>query len=196
MSAFLALLQDMSYSSITVQDILDRSGYSRGSFYSNFRDKDDLLRHTFDTEVTLCVKENVAFIPGYKSKHYQSRNTDSKKADMENHVYSILVKYYEHVYHSRSFFKLLYEKKMPGYSLLDFGSAVYEGLKEHYRLKSVTPCEGIDEDLYTYFCAHEIVTFISYWAENNFKYSPQYMAEQIFKIVMPLIPGFSAMMAE
>ncbi len=39
----------------TVEDICDRAGFTRGAFYSNFADKDDLLRALIDREHTRLV---------------------------------------------------------------------------------------------------------------------------------------------
>jgi AcrR family transcriptional regulator len=41
--ALIALMQEQSFESITVQQVLDRAGVSRSTFYSHYRDKDDLF---------------------------------------------------------------------------------------------------------------------------------------------------------
>lgn len=41
--ALLALMQEKQFENITVQEILDRAGIGRSTFYSHYRDKDDLF---------------------------------------------------------------------------------------------------------------------------------------------------------
>jgi AcrR family transcriptional regulator len=41
--ALLALMREKPFESITVQEILDRAGIGRSTFYSHYRDKDDLF---------------------------------------------------------------------------------------------------------------------------------------------------------
>jgi AcrR family transcriptional regulator len=44
--ALIALMQEKDFASIRVQDVLDRAGVGRSTFYEHFKDKDDL----FDSE--------------------------------------------------------------------------------------------------------------------------------------------------
>lgn len=41
--AMIALMQEQPFHTITVQQVLDRAGVSRSTFYSHYRDKDDLF---------------------------------------------------------------------------------------------------------------------------------------------------------
>lgn len=41
--ALVALIQEKPFDAITVQDVLDRAGVSRSTFYAHFRDKEDLF---------------------------------------------------------------------------------------------------------------------------------------------------------
>ncbi len=43
-NALMRLLEDTSYSDITVRQLMEESGYSRGTFYINFKSKEEVLR--------------------------------------------------------------------------------------------------------------------------------------------------------
>jgi AcrR family transcriptional regulator len=53
--ALYGLIVERGYDSITVQQIIDRAGVARSSFYAHFRDKDDLLISGFSVEVSDAI---------------------------------------------------------------------------------------------------------------------------------------------
>lgn len=46
--ALVALVQERAFESITVQDVLDRAGVARSTFYAHYQDKDDLFQSDAD----------------------------------------------------------------------------------------------------------------------------------------------------
>lgn len=46
--ALIELIQERAYDEITVQQILDRAGVGRATFYAHYRNKDDALHSAFD----------------------------------------------------------------------------------------------------------------------------------------------------
>src|SRR5581483_6819484 len=46
--ALIALLIEKSFDAVTVQDVLDRAGVSRSTFYAHYRDKNDLFLSDVD----------------------------------------------------------------------------------------------------------------------------------------------------
>jgi AcrR family transcriptional regulator len=60
--AWVALILEKPFDSITVQEVLDRAGVSRSTFYGHYRDKNDLLISGFDEGLhvmsMLLVRQN------------------------------------------------------------------------------------------------------------------------------------------
>jgi len=52
--ALVALLQEKNFDDITVQDVLDRAGVGRSTFYVHYRDKTDLLLSDVEDFFELC----------------------------------------------------------------------------------------------------------------------------------------------
>ena len=47
-AAFVQLMREKGYSAITVSDLIERANIGRSTFYSHYRDKDDLFVHELD----------------------------------------------------------------------------------------------------------------------------------------------------
>ena len=81
-NALLELCDEKPLAKLIVQDIIDKSGASRQTFYNHFRDKNDLITWTYCT-----------YIIG-----------DFQSADMKNGFYDYLCKTQEHCVKYRNFF--------------------------------------------------------------------------------------------
>lgn len=57
-AALLALIAEKGYDAVTVQDVLERAGVARSSFYAHFRDKEDLLLAGY-ADVAAAEDENL-----------------------------------------------------------------------------------------------------------------------------------------
>lgn len=59
-NALISVIEEKGYDAVSVSDIVRRADLNRSTFYTHYKDKQDLLRHTFQAilaELTEKVKE-------------------------------------------------------------------------------------------------------------------------------------------
>ena len=56
--ALLELLEDHEYEDISIQDIVDKAGFSRMAYYRNFKSKDEVIDYALDNAFNTFVKES------------------------------------------------------------------------------------------------------------------------------------------
>lgn len=89
--ALISLISEKNYESITVQQILDRAGVGRSTFYTHFRDKDELLVMGF-----AHLRETL--------RHVQ---TKAPAADSPEKVIGFSLAMFEHLYEYRHEWRIL-----------------------------------------------------------------------------------------
>lgn len=89
--ALISLISEKNYESITVQHILDRAGVGRSTFYTHFRDKDELL------------------VMGFEHLREMLRNikTETPAADSPEKVIAFSLAMFEHLYEYRDEWRAL-----------------------------------------------------------------------------------------
>ena len=55
--ALIELLEDHEYEDISIQDIVDRAGFSRMAYYRNFKNKDEVIDYALDNLFNGFIKE-------------------------------------------------------------------------------------------------------------------------------------------
>ena len=170
-NAFVALLEDCPYQEITTQSVIERSDYSKGTFYAHFKDKEDLAQQIIQDEVDVCVSCNT---------HYLSEIKENGGADeLLKYVNPGTLAYFEHVYQHRALYRLIAENKFPEASLssmADMNARQYMDVFHPGELEP--PYDKLNWELFTYQTSHLYMQYIAYWVSHKFEFSPQYMAEQ------------------
>ena len=168
--AFKECLKTQDYNSISVSDLLEKSGISRSTFYSHFKSKDDVLK-------ALCneIFDHV-FAPT------QIKESDHDFSSSSSFDYSRMI---THV-----FYHFYDEQELIREILVSGGASIFmETLKERtYPLFSACIKShiyykyGIPEEIQIHQISESFVSLIRYYVESGCKISPEELMETFNKL--------------
>lgn len=153
--ALIALMQERNFHDITVQDVLDRAGISRSTFYVHYSDKDDLLLS--DIEDFL---ENVSTVLKRKSAN-PKRLLPVKEL-------------FAHIRDARE----LYAAFVKSGKIHDFralGQGVFaRSIEERLRISAVQQ-DPISRSAYAHALAGSFFSLLEWWMDKGMKADPKEM---------------------
>lgn len=180
-AALIALVRTTPYSKITVQNIIDRSQYSKGTFYSHFSDKDDLLKQMIDDEVSRYVYYTTTRV-------LEQKDMQHTIAEIRNSIVLGLEDFFFHVYQNQEFYRCIAAHSFPGVTFNTLAQMNYEKVSLMFTLTAQPPYEKLDMDMYLHQCCHTYMQYVKYWVDHEFAQSPKYMVEQAVMLLRTSIP--------
>ncbi|GAA0319910.1 TetR/AcrR family transcriptional regulator [Oceanobacillus sp. FSL W7-1293] len=167
--ALLELMQQKHYEQITVTDIVDYADYNRATFYRHYNQKADLVKEIITAQTNGLIQ---AFRVPYKKNNYIHLNALAPS--------EIVI--FNHILENKHFYGLWKEfEAIPGF-YETFLESITEFFKQDINL--ITPYhDGLNNNMYTSFYAYGILGIILDWIKNDFEQSPDYMANQLCKII-------------
>ena len=156
-AAFVELLKEKGYSAITVSDIIERANIGRSTFYSHFRDKDDLFVNELDR-----VIESLS---GRTSKH-------------EGMPFFPSLELFRHVGEEYELYKALVWT--PGIDLLIKHLQKSLSQRIEQALQKSQESFEIPQPILATFIAGSFLTLLKWWLENKMTHSPEEM-DSIFR---------------
>ncbi len=165
--ALIDLMVEKRYDTIAVQHIIDRAGVGRSTFYSHYRDKDDLLLSGFE----IMLKEFSAFITMDDSGELQITSALElfKHVQENHHRFKALTR--------GRVIDMLFEKGQ------DYWSRRFED-----QFKSSLPEERKPEiplAVVSNYVAGTFLTLLKWWLNNDMLYSPERMDQMFRQLVIP-----------
>lgn len=159
--AFVALLREKGYSAITVSDIIDRANIGRSTFYSHYRDKDDLFVNELDRVIEVLShripeQEEMPFFPSLGLFRHVGEEYDLYKALIWTPGIDLLIKYMQ---------KSLSQR-------------VERGLQNQGKNFEV-PIPVLAN-----FITGSFLTLLKWWLESKMVYSPQQMDDMFKKLTL------------
>ena len=166
--ALVSLILEKGYQKITIQDIIDRANVGRSTFYSHYRDKDDLLLSGFE-----------------ELAHDLHRHTRSPDTTADDHG---------HLLHSLEFFVHASDNKELYIAMADSGGGdlILDIARLHmqnhieYHLNQMPSIgDEIPIPVITNFLAGSLLSLITWWLEQSLPYSSEEMNEMFKALAMP-----------
>jgi AcrR family transcriptional regulator len=156
-AALVELIREKEYNTITVSDIIDRANVGRSTFYTHFRDKDDLFVGELDRVIELLSQripnqEEMPYFPSLGLFRHVGEEYQLYKSLLWGPGIDLLIKHMQ---------KSLSKRIEQG--LLESGQEF-----------------NIPIPILANFIAGSFLTLLQWWLENKMVYSPEEM-DKIFK---------------
>ncbi len=167
--ALIDLMVEKRYDTITVQHIIDRAGVGRSTFYSHYRDKDDLLLSGFET----MLKEFSAFITMDDSGELQITSA---------------LELFKHVQENHHRFRALTRGRV--IDMLFEKGQVYWSARFEAQFKHVLPDSRdhkVPLPVVSNYVAGTFLTLLKWWLNNDMVYSPEQMDQMFRALVIPSV---------
>ena len=173
--ACIALILEKGYEAVTIQDILDRANVGRSTFYSHYRDKEDLLMSRFKA-LQQAVEEHARLL-------LEQESLEKLDPHVITNLPMMMLKYVEH---EHRLFKALLGKHSNGSHfnyqreyLLKYARVIFKRVAKNplkpYEL------EGVSQSTVSLF-----LSLLVWWIDSDMPCS----TEDLFALIMRLIePG-------
>jgi AcrR family transcriptional regulator len=166
-TALIGLIQEKHYDSITVQDIIDRANVGRSTFYTHFRDKEDVLVGDWKRFLDMMV----GFI------------------DFDKAASGRFVPIRELMLHLKEYHSLYRALAKSGKSerLFTVGVAYLTERIEAKIAPAIArkPAPSVPPGICSYYLAIQIFAFLRWWLDQNMPYSPEEMDKMFHELIGP-----------
>ena len=166
--ALVSLILEKGFQKITVQDIIDRANVGRSTFYSHFRDKEDLLFTGFDE------------LAHDLNRHMRSQNATDES---QGHLLHSL-EFFIHADNNKELYMAMTESG-GGELLLEIGRQHMHNHIESHLNQFPSIGEEIPLPVITNFLAGSLLTMIIWWLEQKMPYTPEQMDDMFNALAMP-----------
>ncbi|NUU78045.1 TetR/AcrR family transcriptional regulator [Paenibacillus xylanilyticus] len=165
--ALIHLMQKHAFKEISITDIVQRADLNRGTFYRHYQYKEDLFNEIIDDVIQDLV---TSF-----RKPYQGMK-EFEVGLMPSSAITI----FEHVHQHAQFYTLVVKSEASS----NFQRMICDVLRDLslQDLNHIFP-QHINPELLASYQSHAIFGMILEWIRQDFKHSPVYMAEELFKII-------------
>lgn len=164
--SLLVLLQQKKFDDISITNIVQHANINRGTFYNHYQNKKDLLIEVIDGIISDLI---VAFRKPYQNmKPFVISDLSPSDIMLFNNVYK----------HSISYVSFVNSSILP-----EFENRLIREIKDVYLKELRVYNSKMNSEWIAGYFAYGIVGMILEWVREDFKYSTQYMNEQLLELM-------------
>ncbi|MBU5353322.1 TetR/AcrR family transcriptional regulator [Paenibacillus barcinonensis] len=165
--ALLQLMQKNTFKEISISDIVQQADLNRGTFYRHYQYKEDLFN-----EILHDVTQDL--VTSFRKPY------EGMKEFQVGLMPSSAIAIFEHVHQHAQFYTLVVQSEASS----SFQRMICDVLRDLslQDLNHIFP-PHINPELLASYQSHAIFGMIMEWIRQDFKHSPAYMAEELFKII-------------
>lgn len=166
--ALVELIIEKGYDKVTVQDIVDRANIGKSTFYSHFKDKEDLFLRGFEILWSM----------------FETQFTEKSHETMEIWDISLIV--FQHAQNYINVYKALVGKA--GGGLMSATMHKYLSLLMHNSLKlKWDEQKKVPLDLVEHHLAISLIASLTWWVDHDLSYSAEHMNSIYRQLTQPAI---------
>lgn len=165
--ALLHLMQKHPFKEISISDIVQKADLNRGTFYRHYQYKEDLFN-----EILHDVTQDL--VTSFRKPY------EGMQEFQVDRMPSSAITIFEHVHQHAQFYTLVVKSEASS----SFQRMICDVLRDLslQDLNHIFP-PHINPELLASYQSHAIFGMIMEWIRQDFKHSPTYMAEELFKII-------------
>lgn len=162
--ALLALLEDKALRELSITEVAKKAKCNRVTFYAHYKDLNELLAAIFDDYLHGLVE--------YFRKSFQHLGRFSSK-DIQRHL-----PVFEYIYQNQPIFSLIIKGEVLPGSQNQFCESLVQVSTTELALEGEHKLE-MEIPALNYYLVYGMLGFFIYWIKEDFKDSPETMAEKI-----------------
>ncbi|WP_366290731.1 TetR/AcrR family transcriptional regulator [Paenibacillus sp. AN1007] len=161
------MMQQRNFKEISISDIVQQADLNRGTFYRHYQYKEDLFN-----EILHDVTQDL--VTSFRKPY------EGMKEFQVGRMPSSAITIFEHVHQHAQFYTLVVQSEASS----SFQRMICDVLRDLslQDLNHIFP-PHINHELLASYQSHAIFGMIMEWIRQDFKHSPAYMAEELFKII-------------
>ncbi len=180
--ALYELIDEKGYDQVTVEEITERAGLGRATFYLHYRDKEDLLLEDVIDLVDQMVEETTG-LPWLRWR--QAPESGATEPDRPPPM--VLV--FQHVAENADHYRIILRGQGTYTVAQRLREIIIEAIKDVGRARSQAGLPGEDIqvplDVIANYYAGSVMGLVSWWLENDMPYPPARMAEYFQRLFIP-----------